>query len=355
MDKRLQKLENWLINDLGLTLQSLLRASADAGFRRYFRAETSNGTYVVMDAPPELEPISDFISIAHVLGQLGVHTPTIHEQDLEKGFLLLEDLGNTTFLDALNRNVGPDNNHDANCSSAAKRSVDIASTLYESAINALIKLQLGCLKRPEYALPHYDANKLTQEMDLFEQWFASKHLKQNFSASQVKTWASTKDSLITACLEQPQAWVHRDYHSRNLMVTEQESPGVIDFQDMVVGPIGYDLASIFKDCYIEWPRADQHKWLEIYRLQAIEQLDLSFDLEQLIRWVDLCGLQRHLKVLGIFCRLHYRDGKTRYLADLPLVAKYVLEVLPLYPELSEFEEMFSDLIERALHPQQIHD
>jgi len=163
-------------------------------------------------------------------------------------------------------------------------------------------------------------------MDLFDTWFIKKHLKLDVDKNMQSSWSDCKTQLIEACLEQPQTWVHRDYHSRNLMVTETNSPGVIDFQDMVKGPFTYDLASIFKDCYIEWPREKQLSWLEEYRLKA----------------------QQHLKVLGIFCRLYYRDGKDQYLNDLPLVAKYVLETLSLYPQLSSFNEHYSDAIKLAL-------
>lgn len=338
MDKRLQKLEHWLVKELGFELKSLHPASADASFRRYFRAETDQGVYVVMDAPPKLEPIEGFISIARALFRQGVHSPTIYKDDVTNGFLLLEDLGTTTYLEALDNPL-------------TTEPEDSADKLYAKAINALLKLQQGSISEPDYALPSYDAAKLALEMDLFEEWFVGKHLQQTLSQEQSRAWEATKHYLCQACLSQPQVWVHRDYHSRNLMVTEHDSPGVIDFQDMVKGPLGYDLASIFKDCYIQWPRADQHRWLEVYRQQAIEQLNLSFDLSELIRWVDLCGLQRHLKVLGIFCRLYYRDDKAHYLSDLPLVAKYVLEVLPLYPELEEFQTLFSDIIECALQAQ----
>ena len=157
-----------------------------------------------------------------------------------------------------------------------------------------------------------------------------------------------QELIVDAFAEQPQVWVHRDFHSRNLMITDERSPGVIDFQDIVTGAIGYDLASIFKDCYIEWPRQQQHLWLEEYRLKAIDQLELDeFSLESLVRWVDFAGLQRQLKVLGIFCRLSYRDAKHDYLNDLPLVAKYTLEVFDIYPELTSFKKHFSTYIKAA--------
>jgi len=344
LDKRLQKLQTWLTDELGLTLNSIEPASADASFRRYFRAHTNQGVYVVMDAPPELEPVDAFISIGEALIGQGVHAPRVYQHSYSKGFLLLEDLGVTTFFEALN-SLQP---LATEPQPRSKQVLKNADTLYTSAITALVKLQKGQVEQANYDLPTYSPDKLVEEMALFEEWFTTKHLKIPFSKQQAAVWESTQNKLLQAFSEQPQVWVHRDYHSRNLMVTEQDSPGVIDFQDMVSGPIGYDLASLFKDCYIEWSRADQYHWLEMYRFEAMRQLGLTFNLSTLVRWVDFCGLQRHLKVLGIFCRLNYRDNKPHYLSDLPLVAKYVLEVLPLYPELHEFEESFSSTIEYAI-------
>jgi len=283
--------------------------------------------YIVMDAPPKREPIEPFIAIGTALGQQAVHTPHIYAQNIEQGFLLLEDLGNRTYLDELSQ--APDH-------------------LYGDAIKALIKLQLGGQQQSDFKPPMYDANKLEQEMDLFRDWYLDKHLDIQLDKQQSDIWEHLKNFLIDACMEQPKTWVHRDYHSRNLMVTEHNSPGVIDFQDMVLGPIAYDLASIFKDCYIEWPRNKQRYWLEQYHQQALSELNIEpFKLDDLIRWVDLTGLQRHLKVLGIFCRLNYRDNKPHYLADLPLVKKYVLEVLELYPSLNEFRIAFTHALQHS--------
>ena len=317
-----------------MTISSIEPASADASFRRYFRAKTVNNkvqeTWVVMDAPPEKESITEFIDIAEQLAQTGVHTPEIRAKDIENGFLLLEDLGSRPFLDELKDNP---------------------NALYSDAISALIKIQQGSgsTSPTKNKLPVYDKTKLNEEMDLFEQWYLNKHLGLTLDAQKKQSWEECKQILIDACLEQPQVWVHRDYHSRNLMITDDNSPGVIDFQDMVTGPIAYDLASIFKDCYIEWPRAQQRAWLEEYRAQANEQLGIqAIGQAQLLRWYDLTALQRHLKVLGIFCRLYYRDGKDQYLNDLPLVAKYTLEALDLYPEFKNFKQYFAPLITQAL-------
>lgn len=326
MDKRLEQLKYWLSESLNHQIHSIEPASADASFRRYFRAHTDHGTIVIMDAPPDKEDTKPFIASAEALAKLGVHTPAIEARDSQQGFLVLEDLGSRTYLNELRSSP---------------------NELYSAAIDALLIIQ-GGKNSSKFAPPPYDKKKLVEEMSLFSDWFIQRHLGENLNDSQHAVWLETKQVLAQACLEQPQTWVHRDYHSRNLMITENNSPGVIDFQDIVVGPIGYDLASIFKDCYIEWPRKQQQAWLKEYHEKARTKLKLAdFSLEQLVRWVDLAGLQRHLKVLGIFCRLSYRDKKESYLADLPLVAKYVIEVLDIYPELNDFKNHFQDSINKA--------
>ena len=314
--------------DLSIELRSLQPASEDASFRRYFRASTAHDSFVVMDAPPESEEIEPFIAISGAIGNVGAHTPKIFAQDIPRGFLLLEDLGIRTYLDEL-----PEN----------------APKLYSEAISALLSIQTGHLQEPGFDLPEYDETRLKDEMSLFDIWFINKHLGIEISTESQQALQATKALLVRECLAQPQVWVHRDYHSRNLMVTDDNSPGVIDFQDMVLGPIAYDLASIFKDCYIEWPRQQQLQWLREYHSLVHSKLSISpFSFDQLVRWYDMAGLQRHLKVLGIFCRLYYRDNKSNYLKDLPLVAKYTLEAIELYPELSGFKRHFANSIESVL-------
>jgi aminoglycoside/choline kinase family phosphotransferase len=328
VDQRKTDLHNWLTQSLSYQVSSLEPASADASFRRYFRAVTDRGTFIAMDAPPDKEDCKPFIDAAVCLTALGVHTPEITAQDLNQGFILLEDLGTRTYLDELQAD---------------------SDKLYSNAIDALIRIQSGKVDRSSNMPPAYSGSKLIDEMSLFSRWYISKHLGQSLHEPSFAVWLHTQQYLAMECLQQPQVWVHRDYHSRNLMITESNSPGVIDFQDMVVGPIGYDLASIFKDCYIEWPRSQQQQWLEEYRVKAIARLALpDFSLETLTRWVDFAGIQRHLKVLGIFCRLSYRDGKDSYLEDLPLVAKYVLEVLEIYPELEAFKNHFEGHLRAVL-------
>ena len=327
MDKRLTILNAWLETILEEPLMTLEPASSDASFRRYFRARTTTASYVVMDAPPDKEPLDSFIAIDKALERQNVHAPAIIKQNHDDGFLLLEDLGNRIYLDELHNN--PD-------------------VLYADAISALIKIQLGTFEQSEFYLPTYDRPFLQQEMNLFDEWYLQRHLNINMTDLQRQLWQTTTELLVQNCLEQPQVWVHRDFHSRNLMVSDNNSPAVIDFQDMLLGPISYDLASLFKDCYIKWPKTNQHRWLGQYLSQARRQLPIpDLNQDQLIRWVDLTALQRHLKVLGIFCRLNYRDGKANYMGDLPLVKTYIAETLDSYPELADFSNLFKRLHENA--------
>lgn len=331
MDQRLNKLSEWLEVTIEEPILQIEVASADASFRRYFRVKTHKRSLIAMDAPPAKENSDIFIQSAMALQNRGVNVPEIHAYDLNLGFILLQDFGDRTFLNELEEN---------------------SDSLYCQAIDALITLQQSSLKptTESWHPPLYDQETLQQEMSLFNQWFINKHLGKTLSKNECDVWDKTQNTLISHCLAQPQVWVHRDFHSRNLMVLEN-TIGVIDFQDCVIGPIGYDLASIFKDCYIEWPREQQHKWLAQYHTKAINAGvldDQNQALEQLIEWVDFAGLQRHLKVLGIFCRLNYRDGKTHYLKDLPLVAKYVLQVLNDYAQLHDFKKHFEAYISAAI-------
>lgn len=323
MDNRLEKLELWLNGISAEPIEKISIASADASFRRYFRVHTQGKTQIAMDAPPDREKLLPFIKTATALKQQNIHTPEIYAQNLDDGFLLIEDLGDTSYLQEL-----PQHSDD----------------LYQKAIGTLIQLQCGVQDQPQFQAPNYNENRLVQEMDLFEDWYLRRHLDYKLSAGQCLIWQDVKELLVKTCESQPQVWVHRDYHSRNLMVVEENCPAVIDFQDLVIGPITYDLASIFKDCYIEWSRDRQLAWLRLYFDRAQQKLPLAeIQFSDLVRWYDLTGLQRHMKVLGIFCRLNYRDGKDQYMEDLPLVRKYVVEVLDLYPELKVFKNFFNKL------------
>ncbi len=315
---RLTQLKQWLEQLSENTYTNLQPASADASFRQYFRVGNNkdNKTYIVMDAPPEKEDCRPFLQVTELIRSCGVNAPAILAMDMQQGFLLLDDLGNKPYLDQLNENN--------------------ADELYIDAIDALIKMQ-----SIDAILPTYDEQRLQTEIDLFETWYLNRHLGIQLSRTQKAFLGKVFKSLIQNALEQPQVFVHRDYHSRNLMLTEKNNPGVIDYQDAVIGPISYDLVSLFKDCYIEWPRERVELWLELY-LARITPARL-IDRQTLVRWFDLMGVQRHLKVLGIFARLNYRDGKAQYLNDLPLTLKYVLDTCQHYKELKPLQHLLEEI------------
>jgi aminoglycoside/choline kinase family phosphotransferase len=315
---RLTQLQRWLDSLSESTYTDLKPASADASFRQYFRVTNTGDdkTYIVMDAPPEKEDCHPFLLVTDLIRGVGVNAPDVISVDIQQGFLLLDDLGDKPYLDYLDE--------------------DSADTLYTDAIDALVKMQTI-----DGMLAMYDEPFLQTEMDLFETWYLNRHLGIELDQAQKASLNDVCKLLIQNAIEQPQVFVHRDYHSRNLMITEENNPGVIDYQDAVIGPITYDLVSLFKDCYIEWPRERVELWLELY-LARITPTRL-IDKDTLIRWFDLMGVQRHLKVLGIFARLNYRDGKAQYLDDLPLTLKYVLDACELYDELAPLKNLFEEL------------
>lgn len=314
-------LKQWLSSIAGYSLSDIRPASADASFRRYFRVTDNNdgNTYIVMDAPPDKEDCTPFIHITHLLRGVNVNAPDLLKENNEQGFLLLSDLGDQPYL-----------NHLTN---------ERADALYADAVSALIQMQ-----KIKNDLPAYDEQRLRGEMDLFECWYLNRHLDVALNNSQQSGLETVFTLLVKNALEQPQVFVHRDYHSRNLMVIEKDNPdgnpGVIDYQDAVIGPITYDLVSLFKDCYIEWPRNKVESWLDDY----LKKSEHTFDRKQFIRWFDLMGVQRHLKVLGIFARLNYRDGKQQYLNDLPLTLKYVVETCKRYDELAPLQNLLQQLV-----------
>lgn len=324
IDQRLQQLTDWVCSKRPSA--TLAPASADASFRRYFRVTDSGNSWVAMDAPPEKESLDSFIDITHRLLQAGIQAPAIHQQSLEHGFLLLSDLGRTPYLDVLNS--------------------DTADAMYHDAIATLIKVQQADIN----GLPTYDAALLQQEMSLFPEWFLGTHLDITLSDAEQADLNATFKSLIKSAQQQPQVFVHRDYHSRNLMVTEQHNPGVIDYQDAVLGPVTYDLVSLLRDCYIAWPESQVRSWVKQYQILATDRGILeAVNTDTFYQWFDWMGLQRHLKVLGIFARLSHRDGKQAYLNDLPLTLSYVLSVARRYPEMASLVALF----ERYDIPQRI--
>lgn len=308
-DTRFEQLKDWVHALSDWEGATLAPASADASFRRYFRVSQGQHTAIVMDAPPDKEDSGPFVDVTQRLLQAGVAAPRIIAHDLDAGFLLLQDFGNTPLLNALN--------------------VESAPQYYTQAMQTLAGLQ-----QADYAgLPVYDAALLQQEMALMPQWFLQTHLQ--FAASDLPSamLTETLDALTDAVLAQPRVFVHRDYHARNLMVTA-EGLGVIDHQDAVYGPVTYDLVSLLRDCYIYWPEQQVADWVAVFheRLLVDGQLAAGTSTDDFMRWFDLTGLQRHIKVLGIFCRLHHRDGKSHYLHDLPLTLSYVLTVGARHPE-----------------------
>jgi len=309
-DKRLDEIHHWLKTVFPSTNYTVEPASNDASFRRYFRVTIQNNTWILMDAPPTQEDTRSFIEIGTFLYEHGVNVPKIYHRDTKAGFLLLSDFGYHPYLEQLN--------------------VHSADSLYKAAIDSLIKIQLCATQ--DINLPAYDNVLLQQEMNLFPDWFLDKHL--NIAIPEfLKT---TFDYLISSALAQPQVIVHRDYHSRNLMHISDRSPGIIDFQDAVIGPISYDLVSLLRDCYIAWPEEKIHHWIDYYFSSAQQKgLLPDISIKQFKQWFDWMGLQRHIKVLGIFCRLNYRDGKTNYMNDLPLTLAYVRKTTAKYSEFSE--------------------
>ncbi len=323
-DPRLAVLTAWLHDELRLTVESVVPASADASFRRYFRVKLPANTLIAMDAPPDREDSAPFVRVGRALAAIGVPVPQILETDLERGFLLLSDLGSTHLLGTLKAGADPDR-------------------AYAPAAAALLTMQVsgGDAARE---LPPYDAALLRREMDLFPTWFLDRHLGVPVDAAIEGVLQRAASRLVESAAEQAQVFVHRDYHSRNLMLPASDTVGVIDFQDAVRGPITYDWVSLYKDCYVEWPRAQVVAWVESARASLQTRGLPVGDRSEFLRAFDWMGLQRHLKVLGIFARLWYRDGKAGYLADLPLVLRYALAVTAEYADLQEFNELLRSVV-----------
>ena len=314
-DPRLEQASQWLatLTAPALRCDTLRPASADASFRRYFRVDGADGdTYILMDAPPPQEDVKPFIHVAEVFGKTGVSVPKVLAQDAERGFLLLTDLGATTYLKLLNS--------------------DTAHKLYLDAIDALVLLQAQ--SQPE-VLPEYDRALLLRELNLFPEWYVARHRGVTLDDKQQAALQKVFDALLANNLAQPQVYVHRDYHSRNLMVMDSGNPGILDFQDAVYGPITYDLVSLLRDAYIQWDEELVLDWAIRYWERARRAgLPVAPDIDSFYRDFEFMGLQRHLKVLGIFARLYHRDGKAAYLDDMPLVMEYTRKTAGRYRELA---------------------
>ncbi|MDQ5909391.1 MAG: N-acetylmuramate 1-kinase [Pseudomonadota bacterium] len=317
--EREQLLRKWLEDTLPAHPKQIAPASSDASFRRYFRVWYNDQTRIVMDAPPDQEDCRPFVAMAQAMRGLGLNTPEVLAEDLDQGFLLLTDFGSRQYLPELDARSVPG--------------------LYDDALEALARLQIGG-DPGSPLLPPYDSALLHREMELFREWFLGKLLGLKLTDGEQQVLNQTFALLADNALEQPRVWVHRDYHSRNLMITDPDNPGVLDFQDAVVGAVTYDLVSLLRDCYIAWPRPQVEAWVLDYRkrLRALGMNGLE-DADQFLRWFDLMGVQRHLKATGIFARLNLRDGKPGYLRDIPRTLGYVLEVAGRYSELTNLRKL----------------
>ena len=315
--------QDWLTRQLGGRTFSLAPASADASFRRYFRVTLADATLIVMDAPPEQEDCRPFVQVAALMSAAGLNVPVVLAQDLAQGFLLLSDLGSTTYLAALND--------------------DNADGLFRDATDALIRWQLASR---EGVLPPYDEAMLRRELDLFPDWFLRRHLGIELDAQQRQCLESMFRLILDNNLSQPRTFVHRDYMPRNLMLSEP-NPGVLDFQDAVYGPITYDVASLFKDAFVSW---DEHRVLDwtirYWERARSARLPVNNDFSEFYRDFEWMGLQRHLKVLGIFARICYRDGKPAYVEDTPRFLRYVRAVCERYASLSPLLRLLDQIAER---------
>ena len=324
MDKRFEALKEWTARVLGAGAFDIRPASADASFRRYFRITLGQQSLIAMDAPPDKGDMRAYVAIARRFHALGLNVPEVLEEDHERGFLLITDLGEQLYLRNLNEQT--------------------VERLYGDALGALIVLQAGTSITTDKFLPDYDEALLLREMEIFREWYLGRHLGLRLAASQNRVLDEVFAQLARSALAQPRVWVHRDYHSRNLMVTRVNNPGILDFQDAVLGPVTYDLVSLLRDCYIAWPRARVEDWVKGYHELALQSgIPVSEDDARFLRWFDLMGVQRHLKASGIFARLNHRDGKPGYLGDIPRTLGYVREVSARYPELQPLQALLCEL------------
>ncbi len=323
MDDRLQLLRAWLDDFLDAPIDEIRVASSDASFRRYFRVHVGGRSYIAMDAPPSQYDARNYIRISERFRQIGLNVPRVLHSDPEQGFLLLTDLGEVLYLARLN-----------------ERTVE---RLYGDAMAALRLLQ-GAGRGDQRFLPDYDEDLLLAEMRLFHDWYLQRHLGLSLTRRQGVVLEDAFARLTERALEQPQVWVHRDYHSRNLLVTDERNPGIVDFQDAVRGPVTYDLVSLLRDCYIAWPRQRVEQWVADYYAAALPAgIPVGETPSAFLSWFDWMGVQRQLKAVGIFSRLLHRDGKAGYVSDIPRTLGYTLEVSARYQELQPLQRLLREL------------
>lgn len=325
-DRRLVELKLWL-DSIGYSAKSEIQtASADASFRRYFRVSAADSSLIAVDAPPQKEDSRPFVRIAGYLAAMGVNVPRVIEFDAERGFLLLSDLGRDQYLEEIGR-----------------RSQSIPR-LYDDAIDALLTIQSQG-RTYQSQLPPFDADLLQSEMSLFSEWLCERLLGLRFSAADLRAWHDVCEFLISNALLQPQVFVHADYHSRNLIVSSEQNPGILDFQDAMEGPVTYDLVSLLKDCYLRLPAEEVRERALRFHARLADGIRQHFDETQFLRSFELMGVQRHLKASGIFARLNVRDGKPKYMQDVPRTLSYITELAPHY---SELDFLFNLLDSRLL-------
>ena len=286
------------------------KASEDASFRSYYRVISQRDTKIIMDAPPQHEPLTSFLDVTTRLALAKINVPIIYEVDESKGYILMSDLGKNNYLDALNK--------------------ETVYCLYTDAIDVICRIQNEASSK---GLEVFDMNIQIKEMDLFKDWFLEKHLKMNLNQDQSIYLKDFNEILASRISKIPTTFIHRDFHSRNLMVTDKNNPGVLDYQDAMIGPMTYDLVSLLKDCYIKWDDELIYKMVKTY----FQRLGQSITYDEFEYWFDMTGLQRHLKAIGIFSRLYYRDKKSSYLKDIPKTLNYIVELCTKYPELHEFQ------------------
>jgi N-acetylmuramate 1-kinase len=331
-DARAVAARDWALQALALTQANFAPASADASFRRYFRVEDGARSWIVMDAPPERENLVPFIQVAGLLREAGLHAPQVLAEDRVRGFLLLTDLGRRTYLQAIGE-AGVDSPE--------------AEALMHDAIDALIRWQQA--SRPG-VLPAYDEALLQRELDLFPDWYVARHLGRRLTPAQRSALRNVERLLLDSALAQPRVWVHRDYMPRNLMVSTP-NPGIIDFQDAVEGPISYDLVCLLRDAFLSWPEARVDAWMRRYWVRGRDAgLPLPAEFAVFRRDCDWMGLQRHLKVIGVFARICHRDGKPAYVADVPRFVRYIREVGGRYAEMAPLLGLFDELDMHADRP-----
>ena len=327
-EQRRAALQVWLsgLSGYALKIDSLRPASSDASFRQFYRIDTDDGkTLIAMDAPPATENSVAFIKVAKLLKEINLTVPEVLEQNLESGFLLVTDLGLQTYAHVLN--------------------LDTAHKLYLDAIDALVLMQAQ--SQPD-VLPEYDRAFLSRELNIFTDWYVNKHLGVTLNEKQTVTLNKVFDHLLASALAQPQVYVHRDFHSRNLMCIDKGNPGIVDFQDAVYGPITYDLVSLLRDAYVQWDEEMVLDWAIRYWEKAKRAgLPVAPDIDSFYRDFEWMGLQRHLKILGLFARLSHRDGKDKFLADIPTVMEYVRKTCHRYKELVPLLRLLDELEQTA--------